>query len=658
MKAIVKFLGGMVLGLSLVLSVSAQQFDKLLPHRLGESIVLDYAISGESAGQTFTVSPFYSTDGGRTFKPLRSVKGNVGSHVPGGRNLVVVWNVLRDLPEFDSDVVFKLEASSSKVVALREEFKKVDFRLKSLNRNDKGEVELHLSIKNNGPKRELKIINGLVTLTDFNKRKYDAHRGRIAEVEGNERYSTPTRILEQGEEVDALFTFGWVPADIDRAMRLDIGVELITDEGYGIDLKIGRLQFRDLPISVSQTAGITVKRNSRFKLISQQVHFTVRKQVPIDSLPPLITLVQPANVPLVGNEATRGRPYAQSSIGMDDKRLRSLATGEAFATTDQSIHLIGKVTDKSDIYQVAVNGYQAALNTDGRFEVDVPLQVGKNEIIIRAVDVHKNSTERKFFVRRKLSSGKVAKGETEELDIIFDKPRSKPRYYALIMAANDYQDSTIADLEQPIKDASRLYKALVTHYTFEPENVIFLKNPTREKMIDALDFLTRRITKNDNLLVFYAGHGFWDEDTDFGYWIPTDSKANSTAYWLANSQIKDYVAAIKSKHTLLIADACFGGSIFHSRKAFSEGSVTPKKAFDARSRKAMTSGNLTEVPDKSVFLDQLVNRLNTNTKNYITAEELFASIKDIVITSSPVTPVYGEIKDAGDEGGDFLFVRK
>ena len=72
----------------------------------------------------------------------------------------------------------------------------------------------------------------------------------------------------------------------------------------------------------------------------------------------------------------------------------------------------------------------------------------------------------------------------------------------------------------------------------------------------------------------------------------------------------------------------------------------------------MTSGNLTEVPDRSVFLEQLVTRLDGNTKNYVTAEEIFASIKNVVMSSSPVTPVYGEIKDAGDEGGDFIFVRK
>jgi len=644
--------------IGLLATTQAQEFSKLTPKQIGDKITLEYAISGEAVGQQFTVSPFYSIDGGKSFLPLKSVKGNVGNNIPGGRNQIIVWDVLKDLKELDSDVVFKLEGVSKSVVPLQDDFRDVLFKLESLNRTPDGNVELILSITNNGPTRDLKMINGLITITDFNKRKYDAQKGKIAEVEGNERYSTPQRTIKKGENVKARFLFERVPAEVDRAMRLDIGIELITDETYGIDLKIGKLQFRDLPVSTVQTTGMRVEQTKKLQLASSPEHFTIRKVEVVDNNPPVIELISPANIPLVGKEATRGRPYAQSSIGMDDKRLRSLATGEELATTDEFTMVKAKVTDESGIYDVTVNGISTEPSKDGVFQVKVPLEIGRNEIVIRAVDLRQNSIEKKFFVLRKSPSGKVAKGDTEELDLVFDSPKTAPRYFALIMGANDYSDDAITDLDNPIQDATKLYTVLVNRYTFDPSNVIFLKNPTREQMINAMDWLTRKVTKYDNLLVFYAGHGFWDKETDFGYWIPTDSKSNSTANWLANSQIKDYVAAIKAKHTLVIADACFGGSIFRSRKAFEEGSQSVKKAFDAPSRKAMTSGNLTEVPDRSVFLEQLVDKLNNNTKSYVTAEELFASIRNVVLSSSPVTPMYGDIKDAGDQGGDFIFVLK
>lgn len=658
MKTLTRFLGITLIGLLLCNAAHSQEFNKVTPKQLGEKINLEYAISGEGIGQQFNVTPYYSTNGGKTFLPLKSVKGNVGPNVPGGRNQIIVWDVLKDLKELDTDVQFKLVAETKSIVPLQDDFRQVVFKLESFNRTADGNVELIMAITNNGPKRDLKMINGLITITDFKKRKFDAQKGKIAEVEGNERYSTPQRTIKQGETVKASFIFERIPDDLDRAMRLDLGIELITDETYGIDLKIGKLQFRDLPITSSKTSNLKVEKTKKFELVSNLQRFTVKKVEIVDNNPPAIALTQPSNVPLVGKESTRGRPYAQSLSGMDDKRLRSLATGEEFATTNESMIIKGKVTDESGIYEVAVNGVDAILGNDGLFEANVPLVIGKNEIIIRAVDLRQNSVEKKFFVLRKSPAGTAAKGDTEELDIVFDQQKAPPKFYALIMGANDYADGSITDLDNPINDATKLYNVLTSRYTFDPNNVIFLKNPTREQIINELDRLTRRISKNDNLLIFFAGHGYWDKETDFGYWIPTDSKANSTANWMANSQIKDYIAAIKSKHTLLIADACFGGSIFRSRKAFEEGSSPLKKAYDAPSRKAMTSGNLTEVPDRSVFLEQLVSRLNNNTKDYISAEEIFGSIKSIVINSSPVTPVYGDIKDSGDEGGDFIFVKK
>ena len=76
------------------------------------------------------------------------------------------------------------------------------------------------------------------------------------------------------------------------------------------------------------------------------------------------------------------------------------------------------------------------------------------------------------------------------------------------------------------------------------------------------------------------------------------------------------------------------------------------------SRKAMTSGTLKEVPDKSVFVEYLVKRLLENEEDYLPSEQLFFSFKPAVLNNSDNIPQFGEIKDAGDEGGDFIFKRK
>ncbi|MDP2384729.1 MAG: caspase family protein [Bacteroidota bacterium] len=230
--------------------------------------------------------------------------------------------------------------------------------------------------------------------------------------------------------------------------------------------------------------------------------------------------------------------------------------------------------------------------------------------------------------------------------------------YALIIGNNAYQDPAISTLSEPINDATKLYNVLTTKYTFETQNVMLLKDASYVQMIEAFDKLSNKITPNDNLLVFYAGHGWWDETKNLGYWLPIDAKQSSTAFWIANSRISDYMSSINSKHTLLIADACFSGSIFKTRSAFADAQPAINKLYELPSKKAMTSGNLKEVPDKSMFLHFLVKKLTENNEKYLSSDVLFSSFRQAVLNNSPTEPQYGTIQNAGDEGGEFIFIKK
>jgi hypothetical protein len=64
----------------------------------------------------------------------------------------------------------------------------------------------------------------------------------------------------------------------------------------------------------------------------------------------------------------------------------------------------------------------------------------------------------------------------------------------------------------------------------------------------------------------------------------------------------------------------------------------------------MTSGTLTEVPDKSVFVEYLLKRLDNNEDRFMSSEDLFSRFKIAVINNSPTNqiPQFGEIRAAGD----------
>lgn len=253
--------------------------------------------------------------------------------------------------------------------------------------------------------------------------------------------------------------------------------------------------------------------------------------------------------------------------------------------------------------------------------------------------------------------GVTTSGKRIEDKIFINYDLSNARYYALIIAVEEYDDPAITDLDQPISDADKLYSIISKRYTFNQEDITYLKNPTKADIIGTLHKMRGMINEDDNLLIYYAGHGYWDEEMSTGYWLPRDAERDNPVNWLPNTDLTNYLSVLKTKHTLLVADACFSGGIFKTRSAFSS-TGTIEKLYRMPSRKAITSGTLSEVPDQSVFVEYLLKRLGENAEYYLSSEQLFSSMRVAVMNNSPNVPQYGTIQNVGDEGGDFIFIRR
>jgi hypothetical protein len=342
-----------------------------------------------------------------------------------------------------------------------------------------------------------------------------------------------------------------------------------------------------------------------------------------DTTPPTIEIVEPADFAKRGMKNTKGT---------------------ALVTASSTLRVRGLAKDSSGVARVVVNGEESQLKQAGdavEFGSAVLLALGDNEIEIKASDKLRNESSLKLFVRR------------EEALI-------KGKYFAIVIGVQNYKDRTINSLDYPLKDAENVVNTLNKEYTFEQQNIVFLKDPDRRTIINAFDGLRKRVTADDNLLIFYAGHGIWDEELRQGYWLPSNATSSDQSEWLPNSTVRDYIRGIKAKHTLLLADACFSGGIFKTREAFTQPDASIQKTYQMPSRGAITSGALKNVPDRSVFVEYLLKRLKENQETYLSAMKLYVSMKDAVINNSPSnqTPLYGVINESGDEGGDFIFVRR
>lgn len=237
------------------------------------------------------------------------------------------------------------------------------------------------------------------------------------------------------------------------------------------------------------------------------------------------------------------------------------------------------------------------------------------------------------------------------------KPTGK--YYALLIGNSDYLLDDL-DLNNPTNDARELSDLLSRKYQFNQENIITLFNADRESILEELYSLRSTITKNDNLLIFYAGHGHWDAQVEQGYWWPIDAIPDNPSNWLSNSDLREQIRGINSAHTLLISDACFSGGIFKTRGAgdIRKANRDIQLLYRMRSRRAITSGTLSTVPDKSVFFKYLVKYLTENDQKFISSSDLFTTIRTSVLNNSLSVPQDGVILNTGDEGGDFIFIKK
>lgn len=314
----------------------------------------------------------------------------------------------------------------------------------------------------------------------------------------------------------------------------------------------------------------------------------------------------------------------------------------------KQITLTGNVRDPGGVYEVIVNDREAPVSVSGDFSMDIPLGVGQNEIFVKATDMKQNSVTRSYLVYRE---------DTLINDI--SAIAEKGKYYALIIGISKYSDPDMIDLDgYPVQDAEKLAEILSERYTFEKDNMTILKNPDRTKILRAFDNLNKIVSEFDNLLIFYAGHGYYDEDTELGYWLPADAEKDFTANWIYNDVLVANLRRIRSKHTLLISDACFSGSIFKTRALPQDAAAAYQKKYELPSRKAITSGVLKTVPNKSVFFKYLADRLESNQEKYLSASQLFQDIEIPVANNSPNTPQYGVIQGVGDKGGDFIFILK
>ena len=238
------------------------------------------------------------------------------------------------------------------------------------------------------------------------------------------------------------------------------------------------------------------------------------------------------------------------------------------------------------------------------------------------------------------------------------------RDYALLFATDkyDYWD----DLVNPIDDAYAIADVLKDEYGFEVEIV---ENATVDIVWSKLrDYNERKFGSQDQLMVFFAGHGHYDESFGEGYVVASNSLNNDVARtsYLSHNRLRGVIDNIPCEHILLTMDVCFGGTL-DPRIARNRGpknyevSVSEMLArkLSKKTRKYLTSGGKEYVSDgipgqHSPFASKLLQAFKSSggSDQVLTMSEIQADMENL-----SQVPRFGSF-GADEALSDFVFISK
>lgn len=287
-------------------------------------------------------------------------------------------------------------------------------------------------------------------------------------------------------------------------------------------------------------------------------------------------------------------------------------------------------------------------------EFDVELAEGQNvvEVEVETVDGVKGSSKKNIYV------GAVNLAHTRDLN------RTD---YALVFATDQYEHWP--DLVNPVFDGRAIAAELKHTYGYKVELV---ENASQDEILKKLrEYIERPYRPLDQLFIFFAGHGTFDQTFNEGYLVPREALTRDEAKtsYLSYNRLRSVVNNIPCEHIFLAMDVCFGGAFDEEVDSNPppDGSTvhaaTPSefitKKLTHKTRKFLTSGDTQYVSDgipgqhspfARAFLEAL--RSSGGSDGILTLREITPYVLKLKIT-----PRAGEFGDNAP-GSDFIFVSR
>ena len=155
-------------------------------------------------------------------------------------------------------------------------------------------------------------------------------------------------------------------------------------------------------------------------------------------------------------------------------------------------------------------------------------------------------------------------------DIDKNIPQTQKQYpnrFALIIGNEDYSTyqkslRTEANVEYAANDAKTFKEYAQRTFGIDEGHIIYMINASSIEMnraINQISMIIKSMNGNAEVFVYYAGHGFPDQNTKEPYLIPVDVTSTDLSYAIKLHNLYTKLTVFPSKRIVVFLDACFSG---------------------------------------------------------------------------------------------------